>query len=181
MINYYKILGISKAASSEEIKEAYRKKALRYHPDVNSSPRAHDKFQEINEAYSTLNDPVSKEKYDIVLQYGFDGIAKAIRKQKSPVPKDRAYAPKSAEFMRDYYERKSKPVKKTRQVLMIENILFLSMVGIGVAAFYFAYQDLEGEQWQEKMPGLSGLIFSVSFLILLAMGWKLVLGRKFWL
>lgn len=155
--------------------------ALLYHPDVNDSPEAHVQIQDINEAYTTLSDPESREKFDIVLEYGFKGIAKAIKKQKAKESRDQAYVPKSEEFIREFHKRKNKPLKKTKQALMIETVLFLSMVGIGCAAFYFAYQDMLAEQWQERMPGVSGLIFSVSFLILLGMGWKFVLGRKFWL
>ena len=49
--NYYKILNVSKSASKQEIKSAYRKLIKFWHPDVNSNPRAHDKLVEINEAY----------------------------------------------------------------------------------------------------------------------------------
>ena len=179
MINYYKILGISNSVSGEEIKEAYRKKALKYHPDVNDSPKSHSRFQEISEAYTTLIDPLSREKYDIVLAYGFEGIADAIRKERAPKHRDPAYVPKSAEFVADYMERKSKPVKKDRQTIIIENLLFASMIMIGLAAFTFACIDLMAEQWAKKTPGVSGMVFSIMFFVLLALGWKLVLGRKF--
>ena len=54
---YYKVLGISSDASSEEIKKAYRKKALKYHPDKNKSPDAAEKFKLISEAYQNLTNP----------------------------------------------------------------------------------------------------------------------------
>eukprot|EP00061_Rhincodon_typus_P012088 g37576.t1 len=65
--DYYKILGITKGTAEEDIKKAYRKLALKYHPDKNKSPDAEDKFKEIAEAYDVLSDPKKREIYD---QYG---------------------------------------------------------------------------------------------------------------
>ena len=63
--DYYKILGITKNASKEEIKRAFRKKARKYHPDVNpDEPKSGEKFKEINEAYSFLSDDKKREMYD---------------------------------------------------------------------------------------------------------------------
>lgn len=68
--DYYDILGIQKDASEEDIKKAYRKQALRYHPDKNKSPGAEDKFKEIAEAYDVLSDPKKKDIYD---RFGEEG------------------------------------------------------------------------------------------------------------
>ena len=69
-IDYYKLLGINKNASTEDIKKAYRKLARKYHPDTNpNNKEAHKKFQEINEANEVLSDPEKRKKYD---QYGKD-------------------------------------------------------------------------------------------------------------
>lgn len=63
--DYYKLLGINKGASKEEIKRAFRKMARKYHPDVNpDEPKSGEKFKEINEAYSVLNDDKKKAMYD---------------------------------------------------------------------------------------------------------------------
>jgi DnaJ-class molecular chaperone len=62
--DYYEILGLSKSASSAEIKSAYRKLALAWHPDRNKAANANEKFKEINEAYAVLSDPKKKETYD---------------------------------------------------------------------------------------------------------------------
>ncbi|MDR0915330.1 MAG: molecular chaperone DnaJ [Endomicrobium sp.] len=63
--DYYDILGISRAASMDEIKSAYRKLALKYHPDKNPNNKAvEEKFKEINEAYGVLSDPQKKQEYD---------------------------------------------------------------------------------------------------------------------
>lgn len=69
--DYYEVLGISKDASEQEIKKAYRSLAKKYHPDMNKSPDAETKFKEINEAYEVLSDPDKKAKYD---QFGFAGV-----------------------------------------------------------------------------------------------------------
>ncbi len=62
--DYYKILGVSRDATQEEIQRAYRKLARKYHPDVNKSADAEEKFKEINEAYEVLRDPEKRKKYD---------------------------------------------------------------------------------------------------------------------
>lgn len=69
--DYYEVLEISKDASSDDIKRAYRKLAKKYHPDINKEKGAEEKFKEINEAYEVLSDANKKEIYD---QYGFDGL-----------------------------------------------------------------------------------------------------------
>lgn len=67
-IDYYKILGIKRDATQEEIKKAYRRLAKKYHPDINKDdPQAKSKFQEINEANEVLGDPEKRRRYD---EYG---------------------------------------------------------------------------------------------------------------
>jgi len=67
MVDYYEVLGVSKNASEAEIKAAYRRLALKWHPDRNKSPEAGEKFKEINKAFEVLSDPKKREVYD---QYG---------------------------------------------------------------------------------------------------------------
>jgi len=69
--DYYKILGVEKSASDDEIKKAYRKMALKYHPDKNKSPGAEEKFKEIAEAYDVLSDPKKRKLFD---QFGEEGL-----------------------------------------------------------------------------------------------------------
>ena len=75
--DYYEVLGLQKGASADDIKSAYRKAALKWHPDrwVDGSPEekktAEEKFKEASEAYSILSDPDKKARYD---QFGFSGV-----------------------------------------------------------------------------------------------------------
>lgn len=70
--NYYKILGVSESASEDEIKKAYRKLALKYHPDHNKGDKtAEAKFKEISEAYAVLSDPEKRKQYDTFGAEGF--------------------------------------------------------------------------------------------------------------
>src|SRR3989344_1557467 len=62
--DYYEILGVSKNASKEEIKKAYKNLAKQYHPDLNKSKEAEEKFKKISEAYAVLNDDEKKAQYD---------------------------------------------------------------------------------------------------------------------
>ncbi|WP_372774915.1 molecular chaperone DnaJ [Mangrovibacterium sp.] len=73
--DFYEILGVSKSASAEEIKKAYRKKAIQFHPDKNPGDHeAEEKFKEAAEAYEVLSNPQKKQRYD---QYGHAGVGGA--------------------------------------------------------------------------------------------------------
>lgn len=74
MSDFYEILGVSKQASKDEIKSAFRNMARKYHPDVNKSPDAEEKFKELGRAYETLMDDEKRALYD---QWGEDGLANA--------------------------------------------------------------------------------------------------------
>src|SRR4030042_2548395 len=69
--DYYRILGVSREASPEEIKKAFRQLALQWHPDRNpGDKRAEERFKEVSEAYGVLIDPEKRQRYDFIHQQG---------------------------------------------------------------------------------------------------------------
>ncbi|XP_053201541.1 dnaJ homolog subfamily B member 4-like [Panonychus citri] len=75
--DYYKTLGLSKNATEEEVKKAYKKLALKFHPDKNKSPGAEEKFKEIAEAYDVLSDKEKRQVYDMCGEEGLKGRGSA--------------------------------------------------------------------------------------------------------
>jgi DnaJ-class molecular chaperone len=73
MPNHYEILGVSKDADESEIKKAFRKMSLQYHPDRNINEDTNERFQEINEAFEILSDPNKRNQHDMELQFGQGG------------------------------------------------------------------------------------------------------------
>ena len=70
--DYYEVLGVSRDASAEEIRRAYRRLARKYHPDVNREEGAEERFKEINEAYEVLGDEERRAAYD---RFGHAGVS----------------------------------------------------------------------------------------------------------
>ncbi len=87
-MDYYQILGVKYSASADEIKRAFRKLAVIYHPDKNPDPAAENIFKNINEAYDVLGDPAKKNKYDLRLLSPF---AEAPAESRTPPHRDPAY------------------------------------------------------------------------------------------
>ena len=71
--DFYKVLGVSKDATDDEITKAYRKLARKYHPDLNKTKEAEEKFKDISEAYDVLSNKDNRQKYDAIRQFGMGG------------------------------------------------------------------------------------------------------------
>ena len=74
-MDYYEILGVDKKANQKEIKSAYRRLALKWHPDKNKSAEAEKKFKQINQAFEVLSDPDKRQQYDQFGEAAFKGRA----------------------------------------------------------------------------------------------------------
>jgi len=105
MMDHYQILGVSYSASAAEIKRAYRKLAVAYHPDKNPDPKAHALFKDINAAYDVLSDPVKKHIYD---QRRYSQYAVVVHPNPEVRPRHRDPA---------YHAYRAAPVKNGRPTL----------------------------------------------------------------
>ena len=74
--DYYEVLGVDKNASEKDIKKAYRKLAMKYHPDVSEEEGAEEKFKEVSEAYAVLSDDEKRQRYDQFGHAGMDVVQK---------------------------------------------------------------------------------------------------------
>lgn len=96
--DYYEILGVDKKVTKDDVKTAYRKLAMQYHPDRNKSPDAEEKFKEISEAYGVLEDEIKRQQYD---QFGHAGID--MRYSQEDI--FRSAAPDIEDILRDFGRR----------------------------------------------------------------------------
>ncbi len=154
MKDLYAILGVPPSASDSEIKKAFRKLAVRYHPDKNASAEANSLFQEINEAYDTLGDPEKRARYDAWRDNPFaEIIAEPARTHRDPAYRRRgAYAPRKSEppasyiLMRDY----------------LKYVLWISRIGLFASALFFLDYFLPYRQLQERIKNIYAVRFGRS-------------------
>jgi curved DNA-binding protein CbpA len=139
--DYYEILGVAPSASETEIKRAFRRLAVQYHPDKNSSSEAKPRFQEINEAYGILGDREKRAGYDARLVNPFQEIfTEPVRTHRDP-----AY-------------RRAKPFRKKEPppswFLMrdsIKYVLWISRIGVVFATLFFLDYFLPYQQQQDRI------------------------------
>ncbi len=133
MKNYYAILGVSTSAHAADIKRAYRRLALQYHPDKNPRPEAERFFKEINEAYETLGDPQLRYEYDQRLS---NPVYSSPQPQAQQPHRDPKYRPQATrqyasrtddtyELMKEYLPR---IVLITKTLLVISALLFIDYI-----------------------------------------------------
>jgi hypothetical protein len=143
--DYYAILGVSHSASQSDIKKAYRKLAVLYHPDKNPSLDAKPRFQEINEAYDVLGDVEQRARYDAHLVNPFQELFSepqkvhrdpAYRRRKKPSPSSRpTEPPASYVLMRD----------------SLKYVIWISRVGLLVSTLFFVDYFLPYERVEETI------------------------------
>lgn len=87
MTTYYETLGVERNADLDTLRDAYRKLARRFHPDVNPDPKSHERMAKINEAFQTLIDPIRRQEYDAALGGGYIGVGapRRVRRPKAPI------------------------------------------------------------------------------------------------
>lgn len=163
MATYYEILGVEVNASGESIKRAYRDKAKKLHPDINSGVAAKSSFQQINEAYTVLSNEKTRHNYDLRLRFGKPPVRVYYHNGHTPY-----YRP-SQGFS---YYHKSKQEEESLGLFerILDNVLYLFMLGAGLFAFLFGITRL----WAEPIDGVNpvlGIVFGALLTTLLVWGW----------
>lgn len=126
MLDFYQILGIPRSADPGTIKAAYKKLALKYHPDRNSGDKwAEEQFKQVNEAYQTLIDPQKKNRYDFLLNYSYQ--TKHVYTTPKPPPRQ---PPKETNVYNRYgrYDWRNAPRYKTAPVYKVDKNYFKNQV-----------------------------------------------------
>lgn len=123
MKDYYAILGVHRSASEEEIKRAYRKLAVIYHPDKNRDPAAEQFFKEINEAYGVIGDHVKRRLYESRLANPF---AEILQHEQPPRHRDPAYHKKQPNNPRQKSERQRMLELMTQYLPFTKKIIIIS-------------------------------------------------------
>lgn len=164
MKNYYKILGVPYHATSDAIKNAYRLKAKKYHPDIRKGSDAKQKFQLINEAYQLLKDERKRRYYDYRLRVE---LAKRQNVYNQPVYKTKY-------THRHYYTSKAyrKQDSGFKYEKVFDNLVFLFMLIIGLYLIIFGFYRLFFAP-VEGVNSLAGIISGFIFTSVIIYAWLL--------
>lgn len=176
MKDYYKILEIGRDSSEIEIKKAYRKLALKYHPDVNNDSEATAIFKDVNEAYRTLGNMAKKRHYDFYFASGIDVKLNEKYRQDKGRKYGTAYRNQnqSNQNRANSYSRKK---EEKPDFSKMENWMFASLVIIGLFAIYLSIRDLYNNEI-EDLNAFTGIIFGLLFTFLLLYSWTQIFRKK---
>ncbi|MGQ0827211.1 MAG: DnaJ domain-containing protein [Bacteroidota bacterium] len=181
MYDYYKILELSRDASLEDIKHAYRIKAKLVHPDVNNSPKAQEVFVIVKEAYEVLTDEHKRYLYDVKLNYVDAAKADADRKKQyygSSIKNDSYNNLHNINFNFDWENFNAIHKEKTdedyyKRSPWIYNLFFASGMFIGFLIVGVSFIGTYKKYWPVPF-----VLISVPGFILIRGGWKGMLGKK---
>jgi len=169
--DYYQILGISREANVDQIKQAYRSKAKMYHPDINKAPNAKIFFQLISEAYQVLNNPEKKKWYDFKLRYPSTTGMRPQHEHRRPSTYESYYRA----YTKSQQERKEEKEHEKYVKTLFDNIMFYFFVFVGATAIIFSIIDIFYDNISKRT--INGLVFGAWFLFLLFYGWN-TLNKK---
>ena len=160
--DFYQLLGVSRDASSEEIKKAYRKKALHLHPDRNNTVDAGQQFKLLVEAYETLIDEGKRRRYDVWLEHGISFTLIRVWQQ----AKDHHRRYRTAGFRRNKKPspQERKP-RRTENLGWLANFMLVTMIILSVYTIYVSVTDYTVNGF--KTSQVQGLTFSGAFMALL--------------
>lgn len=164
--DYYKILSVSPLADAEEIRKAFKEKALQYHPDVNPHEKAVEVFQLINLAYRTLIDPELRRKYDFKMKYGQSPDTQAYDARRRH--------PADAEYYRRRQENASyaRPKKVSKSIRRLNLFIFYSITVILSLGIIYGMIDLFVNF------KIGGLLFSLISMIVIFSGVRIIKREK---
>jgi curved DNA-binding protein CbpA len=173
--DYYKILEINKHSTEIEIKRAYRKLAMKYHPDVNDDINATALFKDVNEAYRTLGNTIKKRHYDMYYANGTSVKLDEKYRQDKGRKYGTAYRTQNNNNSRSYRDYKKK--EERPDFSKMENWMFASLVIIGLFAIFLSIRDLYNNEI-EDLNAFTGIIFGLLFTFLLLYSWTQIFRKK---
>ena len=169
--DYYHILGVSRDATAEQIRQAYRKKAKLYHPDVNQKLNAKAAFQIISEAYQILINNEKRKWYDFKLKYPVYSSSRTNQQTNTAV-----YNSYYKAYTRNQETKKNEEetVKQTKTI--IDSVMYYFLIIVGVLAliissfrlFFYDSEDVNANK------DIGGILFAIPFLLVLFYGWRIL-------
>ena len=163
MQDYYTILGVSRHASDDSIRRAFRCRAKLLHPDVNPAKRAKYDFQRVNEAYQVLKNAEKRRLYDIRLLQG--SLNQKVYYRPAKTRRPHYAAPYTYMHSNDYQEHSPSRFEKA-----FDKFLFFFMLMLGFSALFYGIYRALGEPVEGVNPYL-GIIFGLVFTSLFIFGW----------